>query len=440
MFRLACICFVCACATSAAAQMPAGSYPPKPAGVGAPTPEGGTEPPPNVPPPARAPRLPPETLLMNLSVFGGGGDDVNGGTVSGFPTGPRLDGDAGLAYERRAGHLTFGARGHSVIRYDKVDTLRALGQQGEVDLAFANAAQTFHASQGIGYAPYYDFGGLLDTGASPIGEAAASHGDFANRQLSAITAATGIDWTRTLTRRYALTAAYSLRRTTFTASPELDMKWQSIGGRLTRRFTRFVSLRTGYTYRIADPAFAQTTNPRNHELDLGVDYSRPVTISKRTTFSFGTGSALTPQNQRLVFNVTGDAALNRQIGRTWNARLGAKRSVQLLEGFTQPVLANAVNASVGGAFGRRVAMSSSVGFSSGAVGLEVGEANPYTNFSAGLGLSVAVGRRAAVEAQYFYTGYHYSGDLALAPGLTSAEQQRQGVRIGLTWRGLLIGH
>jgi hypothetical protein len=58
----------------------------------------------------------------------------------------------------------------------------------------------------------------------------------------------------------------------------------------------------------------------------------------------------------------------------------------------------------------------------------------------GVGLSFALGRRASIEAQYFYAGYLYSGNLALAPALTTPEQQRQGVRLGFTWHGTLVGH
>jgi opacity protein-like surface antigen len=314
-----------------------------------------------------------------------------------------------------------------------------LWQLAGADFSFAGARQQFQAVQQVSYSPYYDFGGLQDRNTSPIGDAAASHGDFANRDLAALTSTTDVSWSRPISRRIAVSAAYNLRRTTFGRS-ELDMTSQSLGGRMTRRFTRYVSLRTGYTYRVADPALAQTRTPRNHELDLGLDYSRPLSISKRTTLSVASGSALTPQGDRLAFNLTGGAALTRQIGRTWEARAGVNRSVQLLEGFTEPVLINGVTATLSGAVRRRVNFSCAVGLSTSSVGLDTGSANGFASWTGGAGLSFALGRRAALEAQYFYAGYRFDGDLAVAPGLANGRQQRQGVRVGLTWREPLVGH
>jgi opacity protein-like surface antigen len=116
------------------------------------------------------------------------------------------------------------------------------------------------------------------------------------------------------------------------------------------------------------------------------------------------------------------------------------RAVQLLEGFTEPVLSNGVTANLGGALRRRVNFSCAVGVSANSVGLSAGSANGFTSWTGGAGLSVAVGRRATFEAQYFYAGYRFDGDLGVAPGLATDRQQRQGVRVGLAWREPLVGH
>lgn len=444
MIRLATLLLICACATSAAAQTPAGTYPAAPAGVAAPPlPVAGDEVPgakPETPPVLpRAPKLPPQTLLLDLSVFGGSGDDVNGSNVSGLPNGPHVDGDASMVYDRRAGRVTFGARARSVVRRnDSANAVTPLGQQGDIDLRFVSGRQTFHANQGLSYSPYYDFGGLSAPGESSIGESAVSHADFANRDLSAVTTTTMVDWNRPISRRYGLVATYNLRRTTFSNSPEFDLTTQDVGAHLTRQFTRSVAMRFGYAYRTADPTFGQTVAPRNHDIDLGVDYGRAV--AKGTTFTFSTGSSLTPQHEQLFFNVTGNAALTRRLGRSWSTQIRVNRSVRLLEGFAEPVIANALLANAAGALGRRVGLSTTVAYSSGSVGLDRDSSSPYSNFTGGVGLSFALGRRASIEAQYFYAGYLYDGNLAVAPGLTTSEQRRQGVRVGFTWHGMLVGH
>ena len=423
-----------------------GIVPAAPAGIAAP-PLPGTTPPDQLPPvkddtPVLASggrlKLPPQTLQMDLSVFGGNGADLNTASVSGLPTGPHVDADASLAYDRRKGRATFGLRGRSVVRHDTIETVTPLGQQGDVDFLYANGRQSFHANQSVAYSPYDDFGGLSAPGETPIGEAADSHGDFANRDLSALTANTIVTWNRPISRRYELNANYNLRRTTFSESPEFNLTTQDLGAHLFRRFTRSVSMQFGYTYRTADRTFDQTMKPRNHDIDVGVNYGREV--AKGTLFTFSTGSSVTPQDDQLYFNVTGNAGLTRHIGRTWNTFVGVNRSVRLLEGFTEPVISNALLATAGGGLSRRVSLSSTVAYSSGSVGLDSNTSGPYSNFTGGAGLSFALARQASIEAQYFYAGYLYDGNLALAPGLTSSEQRRHGVRVGFTWHGMLVGH
>lgn len=425
MRRSACVWLAWAFTTSAAAQTPG---PPAISGTGQAT-RSSTR---------RPPAQPPQTMLLAVSLFGGSSDEVTDGGTSGFATaGPHADADAMLTYQRRAGLATFGLNGRSVVRRAQ-STLTPMRQQGGFDVAVLGQRQQFRASQSVSYSPYYQFGGLTDIAPTPLAEAAQSHGDFANADLAAIASTTDMDWSWTISRRVALSASYNLRRTTFGRS-ELDMTSQNVGARLTRRIARYVSLRTGYTYRVAGSAFAASRAPRDHDLDVGVDYSRPVSISKRTTLSFGSGSSLTPQDQGMTFHLTGDAALTRLIGRTWNARIGLNRNVHLLEGFAQPLLANAINATVGGALQRRVSFSSSASLSTGTVGLNAGSGNGYLNWSTGAGLSVSIGRRGAFDAQYFFAGDRFDSGVALPPGLPNRQRRRQGIRVGFTWRAPLLG-
>jgi hypothetical protein len=378
-------------------------------------------------------------MLLAVSLSGGNSDEVTDGGTSAFATaGPHADADAMLTYQRRVGRATFGLNGRSVFR-DAQSTLTPMRQQGGLDVAVVGLRQQFRASQSMSYSPYYQFGGMTDIAPTPLVEAAQAHGDFANADLAAVASTTDVEWSWALSRRFALSASYNLRRTTFGRS-ELDMTSQNIGARLTRRLTRDVSLRTGYTYRASGSALTALRPPRVDDLDVGLDFSRPLSISKRTTLSFGSGSSITPQAQGMAVHLTGDAALTRLIGRTWNARMGLNRSVHLLEGFAQPVLANAINASFGGALQRYLLVSSSASFSTGAVGPTAGGANGYTNWSAAAGLSVPVGRRAMFEAQYFVAGDRFDEGVALPPGLLDRRRQRQGLRVGFTLRAPLLGY
>jgi hypothetical protein len=384
----------------------------------------------------RAPAQPPQTLALAVSLAGGSSETALESGVDPQAVGPHADVDASLTYQRRAGRASFGLTGQSVVRRSH-DELTPMRQQGSVALSIAGLRQQFHASQSVSYTPYYQFGGVTQLALMPLSESAQSHGDLANADLSTIAATTDVDWSRTLSERVAVSALYNRRGTTF-ADADLDMITQSAGAKVTRRMTRFASLRTGYTYRSAAAAF-NATQLRAHDLDLGLDYSRPVSASGRTTVSFGSGSSLTPQEEGLAFRLTGDAAVTRLVGRTWNARVGVNRSVQLLEGFAEPVLANIVNIGLGGTLHRRVSVSSWASLSKGSVGLTAADGNGYENWSAGSGLSVMIGRRGTFEAQYFVAGDQFEQGVALPPGLSNERRQRQGLRAGFTWRGFLVG-
>jgi hypothetical protein len=113
--------------------------------------------------------------------------------------------------------------------------------------------------------------------------------------------------------------------------------------------------------------------------------------------------------------------------------------VQLLEGFAQPVVSNAINLTVSGTFSRRVRVSSSAGFTAGTVGLSTGGGNEYSNWTGAAMLHVTLTRRSAFETQYFWYNHRFGPDVVLAPGLAS-QLSRQGLRVGVTLFTPLVGH
>jgi len=263
-----------------------------------------------------------------------------------------------------------------------------------------------------------------------------AHGDFANAGVAARATTTDLALTQAISRRWSLSASYTLRRTTF-GQPDLGLASQNGLVRLNYRLSRYVSLRTGYGMQTANYSFAQAGAVRGHDLDLGLDYSRALSVSRRTTVAFSSGSSAVDQGASTAFVLKGDATLTRLIGRTWNARVAVKRDVQLLDGFAHPVLANSITTSVGGGLTRRTSVSSSIGFSSGRVGVAQSAGNAYSNWTVSSGLGMVLSRRSAFEAQYFYYGHRFGQEVLLASGLAK-QQLRQGVRVGITWQAPLL--
>ena len=98
------------------------------------------------------------------------------------------------------------------------------------------------------------------------------------------------------------------------------------GGRaLLAQLTPNAGFHLGYGYGAGRyPNIRGFTQSGIHNIDVGLDYSRALSVSRRTQFSFATGSALFYANQgitvgadrRLDFALLGNANLTHEMGRT----------------------------------------------------------------------------------------------------------------------------
>ena len=373
-------------------------------------------------------------MMLTMSLSGSDADDGAGagiGTVaiSGFHT----DADAIVTYKRNLGRASINASGRSVVRYaPSSETLTTTYDQGQLAFSMVTAHSRLQASQMVSYSPYYQFGALPDATASPITETAQSHGDFANSSLRALGSMTAVDFSRTINRRDTLSLSYNLRRTTF-GGQNLDLTYQGGGVLFLHQLTRSVNLRAGYGYRSMNSTFTQGGFAHNHNIDLGLDYNRALGFSKRTTLSFLSGAAATPTEHGTTLHPTGKLALTRQVGRTWRANLAVNRSVELLEGFTQPVVMNNGTIDVGGKLSRRASVSASAAYSMGVVGVDARDASTYDNWSGTVGLQLMLNRWTALETQYSSYQHRFDHGVELAPGVADG-LKRQGLRVSLTWR------
>jgi hypothetical protein len=244
--------------------------------------------------------------------------------------------------------------------------------------------------------------------------------------------------TQELGRRASLEAHYATFRVNYLHEDSDYSTWVA-GFRFSNRLTHHLGYHIGYGYSTADYTSTAIGNGRGiHNLDAGVDYSRALSISRRTTFSFSTGSAImsgqtqfaAAQNQGVYYRFTGDANLRHEMGRTWTATLGYRRGVDWQETFGQPLLSDGVTGSVGGLLSRRVRFSSSANYTLGSVGFS-GANNGYDSASADAGFEYGLTRRLALFTRYVYYRYHFESGVVLDPRFVPT-LDRQGVRVGLT--------
>lgn len=251
--------------------------------------------------------------------------------------------------------------------------------------------------------------------------------------------------TRTKYLSFLTTAGVSRefsKRTTFSASYHLDRSdtaygtepFTSQGASAGFRFslTRGLGLRAGYGYQQAE--YTLGAEPfRYHNIDLGVDYSKALSFSRRTKLSFSTGSSAINDGSNTRFRAIGGAQLNHEIGRTWDATISYDRSFEFVSTLLQPILYDALTAGVGGLVNRRVRVQTSAQASIGSIGIGDSTAvdNDFDMYQGNATLSFALSRFLDLGATYSIYRYRFGADAVLPPNV-ERNVDRQSVSVYLS--------
>jgi hypothetical protein len=235
-----------------------------------------------------------------------------------------------------------------------------------------------------------------------------------------------------LTRRARLSASYSANAARSTPQGPFDLRRGGV--RFEYDLARGLSLRAGYT--LSDGRFAGQATYRSHAIDVGADFARALSVSRRTTLAFSTGSALLQTERGRQFTLIGNARLNHEIGRTWSAWLGYDRQLYFTESWRQPVLANSLGAGLGGLITRRMELETMARAGAGTMVLSQ-TGSSFDAYTISTTLSYALSRY--VQAAVIHSLYRYRfGDQVLLPVGASRTVERQSVRATVSvWRPLL---
>ena len=288
--------------------------------------------------------------------------------------------------------------------------------------------------QGVRYQPYYQFNFLAGSAPSEAGSVRTRDNALTTRQSREYDGRFQI--AENLGRRTSLAFDYAYRVTTFGESGE-PFQWQLANGRFIRNLTKNAALRVGYGYGQAqeglqwDSASIPTRNAvLTQNIDIGMDYKRPLALSRRTSVNFASGSSIVTYQGTRYYRLLADASVIRELGRTWNARAVYHRGAQFVEGFAGPLYADIFQFRVGGLITRRFDFGVSSGYSNGVVGLSATDRG-YLTYSGLADLRMALTRTLSFNAQYL--SYHYDFDRGTPlPFGVPRTLNRQGLRFGLS--------
>jgi opacity protein-like surface antigen len=388
------------------------------------------------------------SLVLTSSVFAAYDDNIlaRDGQGGAAPAANELKGyysgaQTALQFSQSGRTASFGAQAGAAVRYyPTLDRFSPVYNEGAHFGTAIGANTEMALTQQFLYTPNYRFNLFPSlTAADAPDEGIDSGTEFDLFTRTAYRHAGGLSLSQRLTRVSTLSADYSLRYVDFTDDNFQDLLTHAAGAGYSRRLTEHATLVLGYHYRRADYGQTDEPEPQVHNIDAGVDYSRSLSFTRRTMFSFSTGSTVVnsrrfvagqpPGPSRLRIRAAGSASLTHEIGRTWTASLRYHRGLSFREGFNEPFYTDATSAQLQGLVSRRLDVSAGAGYAHAS--LVSGGNRGYNALTASTQARYALSRFLAAYVSYFYYQYDFNGDIALDPR-TAASAHRNGVRVGLS--------
>ena len=398
---------------------------------------------------------PDHSLDVTASSFGGYDENapVSFGTVPSplLQSGTYLGFAGTVAYARQGERVQLGANAGSTSRryFDTGDWI-GTSHYGGIGLnARVGQRMRVALNQSVTFAPSY-FYGLMPGYEPPALGTVVGGGDFPLGDQGVFVYDTNATANYNFTRRASIEALSTYR---FSDLGQNDaalngLSAYSVGGRYRYGLSRNAALRLGYIYRKGQYAYAvRDMATAIHDIDIGVDYRRALSFSRKTQLDFAVGSSLvtlpTTINSEigeLTYRVVGDVGVSHEIGRTWRARVAYNRGVGFAEAFVQPVFSDAVNLSVTGFFTRRIDFNANAGLAIGDVGLGAtgssstvpGVSNEsFRTWNATARVRFALNSKWAVYGEYLYYSQDF-GTAAIVPDGVPPVWDRQTLQFGLT--------
>jgi hypothetical protein len=396
-----------------------------------------------------------ERLDLILQLFGGYDDDVLADQSGAAPRQERLVSAAaglatgigasllysrpGLLFRRPGADGDFRAWADSSLRYypgldDLTGTYHRAGLQVSAPLT---RRLTVYASPRMDYSPRYSFQLLAaplrtdpeasqpapasdDTSSPDIDYSVVSNNSF---RYGAIGGAQVVVGTRST---FSLDAGYTRRTSDI---ERFDMEVRNAGVSFDHQFTKTASLELGYGYQDGNHGSGLTT--KAHNIDIGIDYRRPLSRTRKTFVAFNTGSTVTESevSGRRVHAI-GAASLVHYMKRTWTAHVEYRRRLQYVDGFDRPLFGDGVTTGFNGMLSRRMELVVRGNYTSGTVGLSP-QAPRFESVFASARLRKAMSRRLAGYVEGLFYHYEFQEDALRPPGLPPSFD-RFALRCGLS--------
>lgn len=236
------------------------------------------------------------------------------------------------------------------------------------------------------------------------------------------TATASVDFSHQISRRISASLRYTNWRV-YSPDRDHDVSTHGGSGRLSYSVTRTLAVYGGY--RVDTGLYNQDArvgaSPRYYTqgADFGFDFAKALSLTRKTTATFGVGMTGVSDGNRTQYAATGNAMVMREIARTWTAWVSYYRNVSFAQAFTEPVFSDTVTAEVSGLFNRRLRFHANTGLAFGAVGLSYARTSDddYRALYASTSIGFAISRHLDAGARYWYTRHRFDRGLVLPTDL-----------------------
>jgi hypothetical protein len=299
---------------------------------------------------------------------------------------------------------------------------------------------TLFVNQSANYSPPYLFGLFPDVNPVTPGDIIAGGPNYVLDDTESLSYESIVTVEHGLTRRGTISVSGDYRYTDFldNSRGRPDVSSSGLRSQYSYAFGRNTAFTAGYHYRSGELGFGTTAVTSEQGLDVGLEYSRRLSPTRRATLNFSVGSSTMDLPsvpaagivEGRQSEVSAEAALNYQFNRTWMLRGAYRRGAEFVAELSYPVFVDGITATLTGDMGRRVHYSSSAAYSTGQ-GLQPGTQQNLVTYTGDVRLSFDVARRLSSFVEYLYYSYDFSQNPLLTLGIVN-RVERNGARAGLS--------
>jgi len=231
----------------------------------------------------------------------------------------------------------------------------------------------------------------------------------------------------------SLSASFQRRETRFSHRPDADLSMYGMRGLWSRQLNRDFRLKLGYGREQIHQSALSDADFVHEFIDAGVDFEKPLSLSRRTTLGFTTQTSMIrrPGTGR-QYRLDGRVMLNSWLSRTWLASINAARATEFMPGFIEPLFSDNVGFSLMGLFSRRLELIASATGGKGVFGTDASAFdNPrFTMANSTVQLNVAVTRHFGLYGQHAF--YYFQIPAGSSPVAPLDQLSRHTIVVGIT--------